>query len=299
MTIAHVDLSRASRQSPRRAGDVAYRMFCRPPLSPHAPRDHHQLVARARVHLEKARWFEIETPVGAVQAYEYAPAAAARPGKTVLLVHGWTSEASFMAAFVEPLRQRGHRVVSFDFPAHGHSHGRETNMVDCARALSAVMTELGRIDTIVAHSVGALVSLMVAEGRDPLPHPEPAGRYALIAAPNRLKRMTDRFSTHLGLDPIAQRAFERHLERIGRRSLADFSTANLLQAVGRPALVIHSRDDDQIPYQDALEVAASNRISRLVTMDGLGHARILYAPPVVRLVREFVDLVEDPVRAPA
>jgi pimeloyl-ACP methyl ester carboxylesterase len=256
--------------------------------------DHEALVARARVHLHKARWFEVETPVGPVQAYDFAPASATRPRHTVLLIHGWTSEASFMAAFVEPLRQRGHRVLAFDFPAHGHSPGRMTNMVDCARALAAFMGTVGRIDVIVAHSVGALVSMMVAEGRDPLVAPVTAGRYALIAAPNQLKRMTDRFARHLGLAPVAQRAFEHRLERIGRRSLQDFSTASLAEVAGRPTLVIHSQDDDQIPFADAQEIVASCRTARLVALDGLGHARILYAPPVVRIVREFADLVDDP-----
>lgn len=298
MHASHFGLS--GRHSPHRAGDMAYKLFCRPALSPHAPPDQETLVARARAHLQSARWFKVATPAGLVQAYEYAPPPEARPGRTVLLVHGWTSEASFMAAFVEPLRQRGHKVVSFDFPAHGYSTGRETNMVDCARAMNAVIEHVGSIHAIVAHSVGSLIALMVAEGRPPLPAGRPAGRYALIAPPNRLQRMTDRFCDYLELDTPAKRIFERHVERAGRRPLTQLSCSELLAALDAPALVVHSRDDDQVPYADSEEIAAACPKARLVTMEGLGHGRVLYAPPVVKRVREFIDLVEtDPQRPPS
>ena len=120
---------------PALAGDVAFRIFCTPELSQHRTHDHDELTARARFHLRHARWERVPTPAGEVQTYVFEPDG--EPRGTVMLVHGWTSEAAFMTAFIEPLRRSGLRVVAFDFPAHGLSPGRRTNLADCARAMLA------------------------------------------------------------------------------------------------------------------------------------------------------------------
>src|SRR5919204_6145133 len=104
---------------PALAGDIAFRIFCTPQLSQYRSADHDVLTERARFHLRNAAWERVPTPVGEVQAYVFQPDAERRG--TVLLVHGWTSEASFMTAFIEPLRRSGLRVIAFDFPAHGLS----------------------------------------------------------------------------------------------------------------------------------------------------------------------------------
>ncbi|MCH2108975.1 MAG: hypothetical protein MK135_06570 [Polyangiaceae bacterium] len=47
-------------------------------------------------------------------------------GPQILLVHGWGGAGVQMAAFVDPLVERGYSVVVVDLPAHGGSEGRTT-----------------------------------------------------------------------------------------------------------------------------------------------------------------------------
>lgn len=282
-----IDIAALSRTAPQRAGDEAYRRFCRPPLSHHMSAQQAVLQARARVHLRKAHWFSVQTRVGKVQAYEFASVGQAN-GRSVLLVHGWTSEAAFMAAFVEPLRQKGFRVVAFDFPAHGYSTQSSASLIDCAHALHAVATATGPFDDVVAHSLGGIVSLMVADGAPPFDGPVEFGRFVLIATPNRLEEFTADFAMHEGLSRAARRAFERHLERIGHRSLAHVSSARYLAVSGRPALVVHARDDRQVPFSNAEEIVAACPEATFHPVDGFGHAGVLFAPPIVRVVRNYL-----------
>jgi pimeloyl-ACP methyl ester carboxylesterase len=58
--------------------------------------------------------------------------------------------------------------------------------------------------------------------------------------------------------------------------------ANLLAATGRPALLIHSRDDQEVLFECAEEIAAAWPRAELMAFDGLGHRNILFAPPVIR-----------------
>lgn len=230
-----IDIGRVAKAAPQGAGDEAFRRFCRPDLSHHRSPQQNVLQARARVHLRKARWFTVPSPAGGIQAYEYAPDRGGN-GRSVLLAHGWTSEASFMAAFIEPLRQKGFRVVAFDLPAHGHSQRRWASLIDCAHAFHAVAEATGPFDSVVAHSLGGLIALMVADGAPPIAGRVLAGRYVLIATPNRLEAFTRDFARHEGLPDQARRSFERHLERVGHRSLESVSAASYLQASGRPEI---------------------------------------------------------------
>jgi pimeloyl-ACP methyl ester carboxylesterase len=217
-----------------------------------------------------------------VQTYVYEPDGEARG--TVVLAHGWTSEAAFMAAFTEPLRRSGMRVVAFDFPAHGLSAGRRTNLADCARAMLAVCDHYGPIDGVVAHSFGGFVALLVAEGGPPIDHAHHIGRFVLISCPNKLSEVTRNFGKAHNLNPQAQRVYERHLERVGHRSVETFSAAALLSNVDRPVTIIHGRDDDEVTFRNAEDIAAAHPSARLMPFDGIGHRNILFAPPVFRAV---------------
>jgi pimeloyl-ACP methyl ester carboxylesterase len=273
--------------------------FCRPDLSPYRPADHANLIAKARVHLVRANAAMVDAPTGPVQVYTFEPMLSERAPRTHLLIHGWTSEAALMAAFVEPLRARGDRVVAFDLPAHGRSPGplvrRAASLIDCARAALVVAEDTtrqhGPIESLIAHSLGAMIAALAVEGGVPLGRRASVRRLALIAAPDAVAGVARRYGARIGLrDRAGQHHFERQLERVGRRPLALFTTARLLAAVPETleVLIVHALDDDVVPVADALSIAAAVPGSRLELHDGLGHAKVLYAPPVVRAVRNFL-----------
>jgi pimeloyl-ACP methyl ester carboxylesterase len=276
---------------PALAGDIAYRRFCQPRFSTRRTADHAVLVERARFHLRNARWVEVETTEGRVQAYVFEPDPGVAERGGVLVAHGWTSEASFMAVIAEQLRRAGFRVVAFDQPGHGKSLQERASVIDCSRALLQVAETLGPVRFALAHSMGGLASLLVGEGGAPLPRAYPFERYVLIASPNRFSTITQEFAEELGLGLAATRAYERHLERIAHRPMVSFTAANLLASTGRPALVLHSADDFEVPIHNAEEITAACSLAQLKTVDGFGHRNILFAPPVIRAALSY--LTED------
>lgn len=281
------DFAELSRAAPWLAGELAFRRFCTPVLSERRTADHAILADRARFHLRRAQWRRLGTAGGDVKIYVFDPDGAEARG-TVIVVHGWTSEASFMTALAEPIRRAGWRVVLFDCPAHGLSAGRRTNLVECARATLEVAEAFAPVHAFVTHSFGSLVSLLAAEGGPPMPRRVTPDRFVLVAAPNRLGDVTAHFGRNIGLGAEAQRVYERHLERIGHRRLDSFNSAAMLRATGRPALVIHARDDHEVPFSNALEIAAGHPAAELVAFDGLGHRKILYASPPIRAAVAFL-----------
>ena len=86
-------------------------------------------------------------------------------GPTVLLAHGWSGHAAQMSAFVPALVAAGYHVVCFDQPAHGHSGGRRTNMLEFRDAVLTVGRRLGPLAGVIAHSLGATASAAGAGSR--------------------------------------------------------------------------------------------------------------------------------------
>lgn len=277
---------RLSGLPPGLAGDAAFRIFCTPEISQWRRADHAKLVARARYHLRTAIHALIETPVGTVQTYRFKPDFA--PCGTVIVLHGWTSESSFMTALAEPVRRAGFNVLMMDMPAHGLSALRATNLIDCARALLAVGQQTGPIDAVIAHSFGGMVALLAMAGDPPLTGRLDVPKTVLVSCPNRIAEITHRFARHWHLSPAGLRAFERRLERIGHRSIADFTSVKLLQESGARALVMHARDDTAVPFSAGQEIADQLEGVQLKSFDGLGHSNILFAPQVARAVVRFL-----------
>jgi pimeloyl-ACP methyl ester carboxylesterase len=272
---------------PAIAGDAAFRLFCTPGLSERRAPGYRRLSAQARFHLRNARWLRVPTAFGDLQAYRFEPDVATPKG-TVLLVHGWTSEAAFMTAMAEPIRRAGFRVVLFDLPAHGLSPGRRTNLVDCAQATLTVAEQLGPIDAVVAHSFGGVTALLAIEGVAPIPRALPCRQVVLVACPNRLTDVTGAFADLRRMSDAGRKAFERRLERIGWRPIGTYSTVRLLQATGCRALVVHARDDAEVAFSCAEEIVDAYPAARLAAFDGLGHRAILFASPVVRTVVRYL-----------
>lgn len=263
------------------AGERAFQRFCTPRLSHYRAPDHDALTERSRFHLRASRWETVETCEGPVQTFIFEPQGA-ETAPSVLIAHGWTSETSFMAVFAEQLRRAGFRVVAFDQPAHGKTGGERASLIDCARALRDVAHALGPIRFVVAHSMGSMASLLVGEGGAPLGEPYPFEGYVLVSPPNRFSEVTRAFGERQGLSARALADFEHRLERIAHRTVASFTTANMLERTGRPSLIMHCRDDADVEISEARAIAAQCPAATLTETSGLGHRNILFAPQVIR-----------------
>ncbi len=275
------------------AGRRAFRLFCEPARSSHRAPDHDALAERARFHLRSAVTARVPTRGGEVQTYVLSPASSAATA-SVLLVHGWTGEAAFMSAFADYFCRRGLRVVLLDLPAHGRSPGRWTSLIDCALAVSDVAQAFAPIQLVVGHSIGALAALVAGGGRPPMPRAANFAAYALVGMPDRFLDVTRSFGAELGLSQQAQLVFERRLERLALRRVADFTGTRLLAEANRPALLIHARDDAEVPFADAERMVSLTPMAELAGYDGLGHRTILYAPQAVRAAHAFLMRHLDP-----
>ena len=218
-------------------------------------------------------------------------------GPVVYLVHGWGGRGADLAAFVAPLLAHGRRVVMFDAPSHGSSEAgalgrRRTHAVEFGRAFDAVAARFGPAEAVVAHSMGAAVSLLT------LKHGWLGTRRIVLVAPmTRLASQLAAFCLVLGIGPRTSARLDRRIERLAGYPVSEFELSGLYDAVGPlPTLLVHDRGDRTTPYTGSLDLATRTG-ARLLSTTGLGHHRVLRDPAVVEAVTDFVVGVPDDLEA--
>jgi len=203
-------------------------------------------------------------------------------GPTVLLVHGWGGRGTQLARFVGPLVASGCSVVTFDAPGHGASPERRSSIIAFVRAIRAIERALGPVRGLIAHSIGAVAAARALyEGLG-------ADAAVFIAPPADLVLQSHTLLDVLG---FGRRARERMQARIEQRLGIAWSALDVRSYapdMRTPLLVVHDRDDNEVPWQDGAILARDWPGAELSMTGGLGHRRILRDPGVVQGVTAFV-----------
>ena len=221
------------------------------------------------------------------------PLAAWGQGATVVLVHSWGGRGTQMGRFVEPLVKAGFRVVSFDLPAHGRAGAGETDMVECATAVAAVMRAQDNAGhapvAVIAHSFGVMATLLASrEFGFAIP------KLVSIGAFESCRWFIDAAQKHLALsDAVAARIRNNFEARHGYRVTWDrLSVVEMLRASRARTLVIHDRFDREIPYEHSYALrsvgGADNPVAYFPTV-GLGHRRILADAAVISTCADYLS----------
>jgi pimeloyl-ACP methyl ester carboxylesterase len=254
---------------PELAAAWAERLFLTPPAR-NASSAIELLDARDRVISHRGRM---------IGTWSWGPADA----PAVLLVHGWGGHAAQMRGFVRPLAAKGYRVVAYDQPAHGVSDGRLTGLPDFADVLASVADHYGNPRAVIGHSLGATAAAFALARRA-----VGLEKMVLIAPPSDLVGYSRRFARWHWMPERLRRAMQNAIEeRYGLR-WDELELARLAPRLEARALVIHDRDDRQVPLKQGAAFAQHWPDAKLMTTQGLGHARILRDDAVVEAAAAFV-----------
>ncbi|MDX1512023.1 MAG: alpha/beta fold hydrolase [Nitriliruptorales bacterium] len=195
-------------------------------------------------------------------------------GPTVLAVHGWGGSSRDMLPIAEDLAAAGHRVVVPDLPAHGASPGRMVNLFELSAALAELIQVEGPVHAVVAHSLGFPTAVMAIELLQDagLPHPR---NVTAIAPARRMESALERFVDRARLRPALHGELRAMLEEaFGQDIWERLDTAPALTSLAARGVIVHDRDDREIPHEEAEQMAAAWGVD-LISTEGLGHRRIL------------------------
>lgn len=204
-------------------------------------------------------------------------------GPPVLLVHGWGGHAGRLARFVNPLVTKRFSVVAFDAPAHGDSDGVRVSLPDLAAVLLEAGATYGPLAGIVAHSLGAMASMMAMRRGLSM---ERAVFLAPPANPDRYSRL---FGNYYRLpQPVTESMKAFYAARHGV-TWDDFFVTQRLGEPRADLLVFHDLRDSLVPISEGRAIVEAWKGARLVPTTGLGHSRILRDPFVVNQAVAFLE----------
>lgn len=261
--------------APGLTAHLAYGLLARPPRSAEKP-------WQSELRF-KARASRLDFGAGDLAVYEWGD------GPTVLMVHGWGARATHMGKMIDPLVTAGFRVIAFDAPAHGESHGKSTDLVQFSAAIAAVARHVGPIHTILAHSFGVAMALYAQRDWG-----VESKAQILISSFDHCKWFTDAFSAYLGLRPgVMEQARQKMVDRYsGRFNWDQMSVVEMLRRTRQETFLIHDLEDPEIPFKHSIALWVQGAPSaRFLATSGLGHHRLLGNPEVIGRVVDFVSRV--------
>ncbi len=201
--------------------------------------------------------------------------------ETVLLAHGWESNAARWTVLVNKLRKNGFTVVALDAPAHGESGSQYFNAL-----LHAEMIEVAAkrfVPTaLVGHSAGAFATAYCAIHYI---HPS-VRRLVLLATPSELNQIFDKFLDYVKVSNKVRRGFYNKLKQRFGHPIEYFSIKELIKSLTIKGLIIHDKKDDICAFSDSEYIHANWKGSELVATEGYGHT--LRHEKVLTAVAEYL-----------
>lgn len=187
--------------------------------------------------------------------------------KTVLLAHGWESNASRWGYILQDLIGQGYNIIALDAPAHGRSSGKQFNAVLYSEFINVVVKKF-QPEILIGHSVGGMASVFCMHNHQ-LPTVE---KLILLGAPAHFTGVFSRYKIMMGYNNRISNGLDKIvLERLGK-SVDYFSAATFTETIDTKGLIIHDKKDRIIPYEDAQLFANRYKNSELISTTGYGHS---------------------------
>lgn len=204
------------------------------------------------------------------------------PGDTVILVHGWESNAARWRQLISMLAEADFNVIAFDAPGHGRSSGKFLNVVLYGECLEALL-QIHKPVHLVGHSVGGM-TILYNEFKRPNPNVK---QIVTTGAPSEFYEIMEEYQDILGLSARMMRAFDRLvIEKFGY-TIREFSTTTFAASNKKKGLLIHDKQDRVAPYHGSVNVHKAWKGSRLMSTEGYGHS--LHQEDVNRAILDFLN----------
>ncbi|OXG02835.1 pimeloyl-ACP methyl ester carboxylesterase [Flavobacterium araucananum] len=210
--------------------------------------------------------------------YEYG-----KSDHKILLVHGWSGRGTQLFKIADELLKNGYSVVSFDAPAHGKSDGKTTIMSEFIYSILEIEKKYGPFENIIGHSLGGMSVLnAIKDGLQ-------VKKAVIIGSGDIVQDILDEFVSKLGLKPKISERLRDRFENKYKVKMDDFSAYKAAQKVEIPVLVIHDKDDPEVPATAGIHIHKNLQNGSLFLTEGLGHRKVLGNQNVIKKILDFIQ----------
>lgn len=204
-------------------------------------------------------------------------------GPSILFIHGWSGRGTQACSYAAPLTQAGYKTVSFDGPAHGNTPGKQSSVLQFADAVLAMQAHYGPFAGVITHSFGGMILTFASQFGFQVQ------RAACLCPPENFDIVIDNFAKTLALPDSVRQVMLKKFQATHGDLLRDMvSTVHQAKHIDYPLLLVHDKDDPEIPWQSSQDIANAVANSQLVLTQGLKHRRIVRDEKVVDAIVRFI-----------
>lgn len=242
--------------SPVLAGKKSVELFC-------TPREG-RIIPIYKKYLDTAEITKtLQTKTGKTAVYTWN----ASGSKTILLIHGWESNAARWDEMTPYLVAEDIRVVAIDAPGHGLASQKLFNMIDYADFIDCAVSEY-KPNYIIGHSLGGQTLAFYLANYEY----ENIEKAVLMAAPSDLTDMMGSFGKALGLSKRSMKNIYRYFTSAFNYDISFFSTREFCKKINMPTLLIHDEEDETVEVKDSISYQKILKTSELILTKTYGHA---------------------------
>lgn len=204
--------------------------------------------------------------------------------KKALLVHGWSGRGTQLVKIADTLVRQGYTTISFDAPAHGKAAGKTSNMSEFIDAVLFLEEKYGPFDIAIGHSLGGMTVL------NALKRGLQARKAVIIGAGDMVSDIAVDFVKTLGLKPEIGHNLKTSFDQRVGFDIDQLSASIAARDVHIPVLVIHDKEDKDVPLSAAKHIVQHLDKGELMITEGLGHRKILGDTRVIEKIINFNEI---------
>ncbi len=262
--------------SPRLAAKQAFEVFCKVRKK--------DIRERERSFYDKAKREDIPYEPEPIHTYSFGNP----KNETVLLVHGWDSNAGSLSKFVEPLLEKNKHVLGLNLPSHAQYENDKTTLVGCKDAMKTLLNsfEDSEITAIISHSFGSAVT---GYALSELPN-KTINKLFFLTSPNKIENIFTEFKDMISLGNKAYRILiERANKLLGENLEQMYIHDKLNLATFNHLHLFHDKNDKIISIKNSKLIHEKVPNSDLTTYENIGHYRMLWNDTVIEHVLDKIN----------
>ncbi|MFT4535912.1 MAG: alpha-beta hydrolase superfamily lysophospholipase [Saprospiraceae bacterium] len=205
-----------------------------------------------------------------------------KPGRKILLCHGWESNSYRWRKLYKELNKTDHNVIFMDAPAHGGSGSERFDGEIYAGFISAAL-EHYKPDVLIGHSVGAYSVLYAMSEYKPTS----VHKLVILASADKFTDISERYFNMIGLSTRLRKKYLEKVESVFGRPANYYNAADFAKNIEAEGMIIHDKEDNVNLFYEAEAIHNSWPNSKLISTTGFGHS--LQDESVYKLVMDYVS----------
>lgn len=186
--------------------------------------------------------------------------------ETILLIHGWESNASRWKKLLTHLKKTGKTIIAIDGPAHGMSSGKEFNVPIYSEFIEVIVQKYNP-KIIIGHSIGGnAVAYFQAH------YHHNFEKIVLLGAPSDFKVILDNYIKMLSLNNRVHQSLINYIQKRFDLNIEDFSASNFLKDSTISGIIAHDFHDTVVLFEEGKKISNSWKKAQFIETKGLGHS---------------------------